>query len=302
MVSCKCGYILSSKRGHSGRRVSTSKSVPKSVSYLVPYVLISTFQYEVAQDGLKYSSPFVLMGLRYLIASLILFGVARSFRPIVNKDTVLLAMLTWSSAFFWILGLEYVSPSESAVLTYTMPLISIPMSSLILSEKASPREWAGAAIGFVGVLVYSLVILENQTLSALGAALTLLNAFFWAMYTIYYRKLKNQDATTTVATQLLFGAVLFLLIIPLDYRIDITPHFWYDLAYLSILAAATSFLLWNALARLHRVGRTTTLIYSTPVAVTLVQYVETSSLPPPISLMGICLMIFGICVSRWSML
>jgi len=247
---------------------------------------------------LKYSSPFLLMGLRYLIASLILFGAVRSFRPILNRDTVLLSVLTFGSSFFWILGLEYVSPSESAVLSYTMPLISIPMSYLILSEKASHKEWAGAAVGFLGVLVYSFAVFENQTLSALGAGLTLLNAFFWAMYTIYYRKLKSQEPTTTVATQLLFGATLFFLITPLGFRVNVTPVFWFDLGYLSIFSAAASFLLWNAIARLQRVGKTSTLIYSTPVTVTVAQYVETSLLPPPVSLIGIFLMIFGIYVSR----
>jgi drug/metabolite transporter (DMT)-like permease len=279
--------------------VSSSRFIPETVIYLVPYVLISTFQYSVAQDGLKYSSPFVLMGLRYLIASLILFGVVRSFRPIVNKDTVLLSILTFASSGFWILGLEYVSTSESAVLSYTMPLISIPMSYLILSEKASYREWLGAAVGFVGVLVYSFALYENQTLSPLGAALTLLNAFFWAMYTIYYRKLRNQEPTTTVATQLLFGALLFLVITPLGFRVDMTLAFWFDVAYLSVLAAAASFLLWNAMARLQRVGRTSTLIYSTPITVTVVGYLETSLLPPPVSWIGICLMIIGICISRF---
>ena len=278
--------------------MSTSNFVPKTLSYLIPYVLISTFQYQVAQDGLKYSSPFLLMGLRYLIASLILFGAVRSFRPILNRDTVLLSVLTFGSSFFWILGLEYVSPSESAVLSYTMPLISIPMSYLILSEKASHKEWAGAAVGFLGVLVYSFAVFENQTLSALGAGLTLLNAFFWAMYTIYYRKLKSQEPTTTVATQLLFGATLFFLITPLGFRVNVTPVFWFDLGYLSIFSAAASFLLWNAIARLQRVGKTSTLIYSTPVTVTVAQYVETSLLPPPVSLIGIFLMIFGIYVSR----
>jgi drug/metabolite transporter (DMT)-like permease len=151
----------------------------------------------------------------------------------------------------------------------------------------------------VGVLVYSFVVFENQTLSALGAALTLLNAFFWAMYTIYYRKLKNQDATTTVATQLLFGALLFFLITPLGFRLDVTPVFWFDVAYLSVFAAAASFLLWNAMARLHRVGKTSTLIYSTPITVTVVGYLETSLLPPPVSWIGICLMIIGICISRF---
>jgi drug/metabolite transporter (DMT)-like permease len=278
--------------------VPASRFSPKTVSYLVPYILISTFQYQVAQDSLKYASPFLLIGLRYLIASLLLFGAIRPFGLIVNKDTVLLSILTCASSAFWMFGLEYLSTSESAVLTYTMPLMSIPMSSLILSEKPSNREWTGAIVGFVGVLVYSSVLFANQTLSALGAAFTLLNAFFWGMYTIYYRKLKNQEPTKTVATQLLFGGVLFLLIAPVGFMVKLTPSFWFDLTYLSVLSAAVSFLLWNALARVNRVGKTSTLIYSTPVFVTVVQYLETSILPPATSLIGICLMIFGIYISR----
>jgi len=277
--------------------VSRPRFIPGTGSYLVPYILITTFQYEAAKDGLSYASPFILMGLRYLIASLFLFGVARSFRPIINKDTVLLSVFTWASGGFWALGLLYVSTSESAVLTYTMPLISIPISSVILSEKASGREWGGAAVGLGGVMVYSLTFL-NQTLTTLGAVFTLLNAFFWALYTTYYRKLKNQDPVRTVATQLFYGAILFLLIAPLGFRLQLTAKFWFDLGYLAILSGAVSFLLWNAMARLQRVGKMTTLVYSIPVTVTIVQCIQTASLPSPVALIGMCLMIFGIYVSR----
>lgn len=279
--------------------VLRSAFVPRTVSYLIPYVLIATFMYQVTKDGLNYSSPFILMGLRYLIASLLLFAVARSFRLIINKDTILLSIFTWASTTLWALGLLYVSPSESAVLSYTMPLLSIPLSSIILSERASAMEWRGAAVGFVGVLIYSFTFI-NQALTMLGAIFTVLNAFFWALYTTYYRKLKDQDPTTTVATQLLFGALLFFLISPLDYRLTVGSNFWFDLAYLSILSGAVSFLLWNGMVRLQRVGKTSTLIYSIPVIVTLVQAVETSLIPSPVSLVGISLMIIGIYLSQFE--
>jgi drug/metabolite transporter (DMT)-like permease len=277
--------------------MSKSRFIPRTLVYLIPYVFLTTFQYQTAKDGLNYASPFVLMGLRYLIASLLLFVAIRSFRPIINKDTILLSFFTWASAGLWSFGLQYVSTSESAVLSYTMPLISIPISSVILSEKASGKEWGGAAVGLVGVLVYSTGFV-NQTLTTIGAVFTLLNAFFWAMYTIYYRKLRNQDATRTVATQFLCGALLFFLVTPLDYRLEVTPNFWFDLVYLSTLSGVVSFLLWNAMARQQRIGKTSTLIYSIPVTVTLVQYIETSLLPPPISLIGMSLMILGIYISR----
>jgi len=154
-------------------------------------------------------------------------------------------------------------------------------------------------VGLVGVGVYSLTF-GNQTLTTLGAVFTLLNAFFWALYTIYYRKLKNQNATKTVATQFLFGALLFLPIVPVGYRLQITTRFWLDLAYLSLVSARISFWLWNAMSRLQRVGKTTTLIYLIPVAVTLVQYFETGLSPSPVELIGMGLMIFGIYIARFE--
>jgi drug/metabolite transporter (DMT)-like permease len=274
--------------------------VPTTIGYLVfPYVLIATFQYQVAKDALTYSSVFVLMGMRYLIASSLIFCVARRFNPIFNKDTVLLALFTFSSTCFWGLGLLYLSPSESAVLTYTMPLFAIPISILVLSEKATIKEWVGAFVGLVGVMIYSTPFLSNA-FTLIGGVLTLMNAFFWALYTVYYRKLKGQDQAMTVATQLLLAAALFFVLSPLEFKLVLRLSFWFDLVYLGLLSGVVSYFLWNAMARSHKVGRMTTLIYLTPVAATLAQSVETSVMPSFITLIGLCVMTFGVCVSTFG--
>jgi len=268
--------------------------------YILPYVLISTFQYQVAKDGLNYASPFVLMGLRYLIASILVCGVVRRFRPIINKDTILLSLFTWASTACWAYGLEYVSPAESAVLSYTLPLFSIPIAVIVLSERPTSSEWGGAIIGFVGVLIYSLPFV-NSTLTVFGGVLTLLNAFFWAMYTVYYRKMKDQEPTMTVATQLFFVALLFLLLAPLNYKLVTTANFWFALAYLSILGGAGYFFLWSAMARLQKIGKTSTLVYLVPVTVTLFQSVQTSVMPDPVTLTGLGLMTLGIYISNGAL-
>ncbi len=193
--------------------------------------------------------------------------------------------------------MEYVSPAESAVLSYAMPLISIPISYAILSEKATTSQCVGAVVGFVGVLIYSLSLAYSR-LTVLGALLTLVNAFFWAMYTVYYRKLRNQDPTMTVATQFSLVALLFLIFAPLNYTLVASPSFWFDLAYLSVANGPIAFYAWNAMARLQKIGKTSPLIYSIPITTTLVQSVQSSILPSPISLTGVCAMTLGISVSR----
>jgi len=268
--------------------------------YAVIIILTQTFIFQILKDGLNYASPFVLMGIRTLIASFLLFGVARRFRPIVNRDTILLSLFTFTATSFWAYGLEFVSPADSAVLTYTMPLFSIPLSCVILSEKATIGEWGGAVIGFVGVLVYSSA-LANQSLTMFGGILTLLNAFFSATFIVYFRKLKNQDPTITVATQLLFVAVFLLVLAPLDYKLTVTPNFLFDVAYLSVLGGAGFMVLWNAIVRLRKIGKTTTLVYLIPVTATLVQTVQTSVIPGIVPLIGLALMIFGLYLSNGTL-
>jgi drug/metabolite transporter (DMT)-like permease len=253
--------------------------------------------YQIAKDGLNYASPFVLMGMRLLIASFLTFGVARRFRPIVNKDTILLSLFTCAATSLWAYGLEYVSPADSAVLSYAMPLFSIPISAITLSEKPTSSEWGGAVVGFVGVLIYSIPF-TNHSFTLFGGVLTLVNAFFYAMFTVYFRKLRNQEPTMTVATQLLFVALVLLVLAPLDYKLVINSNFLFDLAYLSILAGALFFFLWNAMARLQKIGKTTTIVYLTPVAATLVQIVQTSIVPDIVSLSGLAIMILGLYLSN----
>jgi len=130
-------------------------------AYTVPYVLVASLQYTFAKDGLQYVDPFVFMGLRYMIASTICFAIARNFRPILNRDTLLLGVFAFLSTGLWVLGLQYVSAGQSAVLSYTMPLFAIPLAVLILKEGTTRFGTAGALIGFAGPRVIEQTIRQK---------------------------------------------------------------------------------------------------------------------------------------------
>ncbi len=97
--------------------------------YAVPYVLVAAFNYELTKDGLRYADPVSFMAVRYLIASFVTFLLARSFRPQLNRDTLVLSVFTFLSSMLWSYGLQRISAAESAVITYTMPLFAIPLST-----------------------------------------------------------------------------------------------------------------------------------------------------------------------------
>ena len=197
-------------------------------AYAIPYVIIASLQYSFAKDGLRYADPLTFMAGRYLIGAFATFLYARSFRLRVNRDTVLLSLFTAASTLLWIYGLQRVSPAQSAVLSFTMPLFAIPITHMVLNERASRLGWAGTLLGFAGVTVYGLSLAQNGA-TLLGALLTIGNAVFWASYTVYYRKTRSQEAAATVGTQLLIAGALFAVFAPITFAVNVTPEFLLDL-------------------------------------------------------------------------
>jgi len=274
--------------------------VPQSqrlLVYLVMYTLVSTLQYPIAKDGLHFASPFTFMALRFSIASIVTWALAREFHPILNRDTLFLSSFTALSATFWIYGLDLVSPAQSAVLSYTMPLLVIPLSALILQERTTVLGWGGAVVGFSGVVIYGLGLTDSGS-TLLGGLLSVGGALFWGLFTIFYRKARNQDPTMTVATQFLVCALIFWLVSPFSFTLAPNSEFLLDLAYVSILNGAVGFMLWNAMVRMETVVRLTTLVFSVPAATVVVQAFSTGVLPSVASVIGMGVMFLGIYISR----
>jgi len=258
---------------------------------------MASFQYQFAKDGLKYVDPVTFMGIRYLMAGAICFVIAKNFRPILNRDTLLVSLFTFISSGLWIYGLVYVSPDQSAVLSYTMPLFAIPLSMVLIKENASRLIWAGAIIGFLGVAVYSFALTTSGG-SVVGQALSVGNAFFWALYSVYMRKLRVQDPVRTVATQFFLGGLFYLVMMPFTFYVDPTPEFFADLGYVTVIGGVISLLVWSAMLRLESVGRITTLIFAVPATTVVIQSALTRQFPTLLSVAGICVMFTGIYVSR----
>ncbi|BCU70258.1 DMT family transporter [Stygiolobus caldivivus] len=260
--------------------------------YLIPYVLIGTFLYSVTKDGLEYASPPVFMEMRYLLSGIILFAITRKI--IINKDIFLLSLFTSTSTALWSYGLLYVPPSESAVLSYTMPLFAIPISFLVLRETPKVNEIAGIVVGFIGVLVYA----SSLTVSVIGGTLTVINAIFWALFSVYYRKLRDYDHLVVNSSQFLLGSVFFLLLIPFNYRLDLSTRFLLDFSYSTFLGGLVMFLLWNLMLSVEKVNKVVVLIFSIPVFSTLFDYFRGVIEVTPAVVGGMGIILSGLFISE----
>jgi drug/metabolite transporter (DMT)-like permease len=266
----------------------------KIIKYAIPYILLSAFSYEFVKNGLEYSSPLPFMAIRYLIGGISLLPLAKKI--VINKDIIFLTILTTLSSGLWAYGLLYVSPSESAVLSYSMPLFALPLSLILIKEKPEITETIGITIGFLGVIIYSIPLGFGYTL--IGLIFTLVNAFFWASFTVFFRFLKNMDPFVVNSSQLIIGSMFFFGFSFINFRLDFTYNFIADLIYVSILGGSITFILWNQMLRIEKVGKVTVLSFSVPLITTLIDGIETMSLPSDFSIVGIGIMFSGILLSR----
>jgi drug/metabolite transporter (DMT)-like permease len=267
--------------------------------WFLPYVLVASLQYQFTKDGLIYASPFVLMSFRYVIVGIVFFFIGGRKLPL-DKDSILVAFFSCLSSIFWAIGLSTVSPGDSAVLSYTMPLFSIPLAYAIIRERASFRELLGASVGFGGVVVYSLTLSHNSQF--LGAFYTILGAVFWGAYSVYYRKLRGRQPFPILTTQFLIGSIPLLIGTIFFSQIEITPNLVFDLSYIVVFTGLVQFYFWNGLLRRGRVGRITTLAFAVPAVTVLIDYFRHITVPgidSIISAVGAALMFIGIFVSNW---
>ncbi len=266
----------------------------KEIKFLVPYVVFTAFSYYFAKNGLIYASPFAFMGLRYLLAAGVLLAMSRKL--IFSRNLLYLSLMTVTSTMFWSYGLLYVSPAESAVLSYSMPLFSLPIAFFMVSEKPSRTELIGIFVGFTGIMVYGLPLLQGFT--EIGMILTVINAFFWGMFTVFYRKLKDQDPVSINASQMLIGGLIMMALSPLDFSLRINYEFLIDLLWMGTMGGALQFLLWNYMIRISKVNRITVLAFSVPIFTMVLGAIMSDAFPGILTTAGVSIMFFGILISR----
>ncbi|MDA4134628.1 MAG: DMT family transporter [Thaumarchaeota archaeon] len=260
---------------------------------VAPYILITAFQYFLAKDALGRTSPFVFGAMTTLLTCVAFFALSRGFKLILNRETIIFSIIYWMSGASWLLGLNYISPPQSAIISFTMPLFVIPLAVWVLNERGTRVEIYGAIVGFAGIVLFNVPLLSG-TSTDFGIVLTLADAFFWALFSVLMRRLRSQDAVQTLATAsfvsfLLYGAFSFA-----DFGLRPSLDLAVDVTFLGLVSGALNFYIWMALIKVEKVGRLTTLIFLAPIITLTYSVATTGVIPSYITLGGVALIFVGI--------
>jgi drug/metabolite transporter (DMT)-like permease len=260
--------------------------------------------------GLQHAPPFTFLALRFAFGAACLVPVVliagprwpaspAELRHVVTAGLLMHAVHLGGSHYTQYLGM---SAGITAVLLSVQPLLTAFIASRWMGERLSPRQWAGIAVGLIGVALvvwHKLDVREATAGSLVAVAVSLLGVTAGTLYQRTFCPLV--DLRTAALVQ--FVATLIVLA-PLAWFVEGAPVLWsWSLAAAIVfLVIGASILGVNALHMLMRRGqaaRVASLIYLTPLFAVALELAIFGVVPSGVSIIGIAITLIGVALVAW---
>jgi drug/metabolite transporter (DMT)-like permease len=129
-------------------------------------------------EGLESIEPGTVTWLRLIFGWLALSalpGARRGRIDPADRPRIVLVAVLWMAVPMTIFPIaeQWITSSVTGMLNGSMPLFAAAVAAMMLQRLPGPRQQAGIAIGFVGVVAISLPSLRDGGSTALGAVLVL---------------------------------------------------------------------------------------------------------------------------------
>ncbi len=234
--------------------------------------------------GLEDLPPFTLAGLRFALASVLMWGyiaVRRVHLSRSHRDWALMigtGLLTFGLDYglvFW--GENHIPAGLTSILFSTMPLFVLVLAHVLVpAERITGLKLAGILVGIGGVaLIFSNQLHVADTYAMWGGVAVLAGAMFAAISSVLIRRYGGRiDPVVLTTVQMTAGCLPLLWIAfalegsPLSYRWTATA--WTSLLFMAIVGSALAFaLLYWLLKQIGAVRSGLIVPFSTVVAVVL---------------------------------
>ena len=261
--------------------------------------------------GMLYAPPFSFLTLRFIFGIVCMLPLVLITRPlwpasrpelghVIVAGLLMHAMHLGGSHYTQYLG---VSAGITAVLLTVQPLLTAFIASRWLGERLSPRQWAGIAVGFAGVVlvVWHKIDIREMTLGSLIAVIVALLAV--TAGTLYQRVFcPRVDLRTSTLIQFIASAVVLA---PLAWIVEgfSVRWAWPMFAAIVFLVICASILAVSALHTLMRHGeatRVTSLFYLTPIFAVVLEFALFKVVPTAVSVIGIAVTCAGVALVAWK--
>lgn len=237
-------------------------------------VVLTTFlmgsSFAVGKIGLSYTTPLLLVGIRFSLAGVIMAIAVRLLRiphPKSFSQWVKIAVIgsfqTAGVMSCIFLSLRTIPTGQSSILTFMNPLLVVIFGTIFMKLSYSPRQWTGVILGFIGVFI----TLGAQLSFEIGSLLAFLSAVSWAIGTLLIKKWGNDFNTWLLtAFQMLFGGIILLIgsLILENPHFQVTGTSIFIVLWLAIMASIVQFAGWFYLLQKGDPGKTSAFLFLAP--------------------------------------
>jgi drug/metabolite transporter (DMT)-like permease len=290
-------------------------SPPRAWKVLLAFAIIyfvwgSTFL--AIRVGVREVPPFLLAGMRFLVAGIVLYGWMRA------RGTPSPSAREWSAAtclailiFVFDYGLLFwaerrVPSGIAAVMMATIPVfMSIAEIVFLRTQRLTPRLGLALLVGLAGVavLVGHTMSLGEAPVDTAGACALIVAAVSWSVAASLTRKLPLPAAKAmSSGAQMLAGGVLLTLTAALlgefrGFRVQaVSLGAWLALAYLIVAGSIVAFTAYVWLIHHESPTKVGTYAYVNPVVAVLVGYFLGGEAIGPRTIVGTLLVLVSVIV------
>ncbi len=269
------------------------------------FVVIWGLGFVATKVALQYTSPLVFLVIRFGLGVLCLGAFAlvvplefprqpRAVLHIVVAGLLMHAGYLSGSHYAQYLGM---SAGTAALVLASQPLITAVFASVWMQESLRVRQWAGVALGLIGVMLVVWHKLDAHAIAGPSLLAILFSLTSIVIGSLYQRRF-NAKVDLRAASLIQFVACLVVLT-PLAITVEgwHVRWSWQLLAAAAFLVIGASIIALNAFNILMRRGqaaKVTGLMYLTPVVAVIAELALFGVVPSLVSILGMAVVCGGV--------
>jgi len=267
------------------------------IALIVP--LTWGFGFAFAKAGLGHFPPLLLMGLRFVLAALLLVW----FVPIPRGHLWTLCWISFIAATLQygltFSGLARMAATPAVLLVQSEVIFGVIIAAILLGERPSLRQFLGIVAGLGGVaVILDAPALEEQWI---GVMLVLSGALIWAFGQVLIRRIEGAltGFQLTAWIGVMAGPQMLLASLLIDGdplpAIKAAPiEAWMTVVYLGVVMTALGYSAWYYVLGRYPVPMVMPVLLLLPVAAIFGAVTMLGEVPDPTVLAGGLVVIFGV--------
>ncbi len=252
-------------------------------------------------------SPGSLALLRFLVASAcmtLLYHNQKNEPTMPWKERIQLMVVGMAGIGIYNICLNYgeltVSAGIASFIIGLMPIFTVLLSLVFLSERMNAGTWMGILLSMVGL---SLLAIGEGTQEGVtqGILFILISAVVGAIQTIAKKRFLKRYSSIHVISWVIWGGTLLLLIYLPDLAKEVQVADYPATAvviYMGIFPAAVAYSAWTYVLKKMPAAKASTSLYTLPFASTMLGYFLLAEQPSSISLTGGGIALFGALIAH----